>query len=163
MSRLIRVLLSFYVILELVVIYYLSQKFGFFPIFVEILLSAFMGVVILINLRFSFQQTFLDLFQGKLGFRDFVMGNFSKIFGALILILPGIICDIAAVVLFIISYFLLKKKPPLNQKDINTNHPQDSFSKDFVSQDLYVLDKDIVCDSKSHDSTKSSDKELENK
>ena len=99
-----------YVILEFICVVIAGREIGFFPLFVEVIASALIGAALLLNLRFSFMEILEDFVKGNTKIRDFIYGNFAKIFGAFLLILPGILSDIIGIILLVCAFVFLKSK-----------------------------------------------------
>lgn len=109
---------------------------GFFPVFMEMIISAFIGAALLLNIRFSFMQSLLSLMQGRLGLVDIFSGNLAKVIGAALLILPGVLCDIIGILLLVFAYAILRQSDEKRDK---------SFQRDEVI-DIEVSDTSIQKD-----------------
>lgn len=132
MRRTLKPLLFCYLVIEILMLYYAGSHIGFFPLFLEIVFSALVGVVILLGTRFSLDQTFLNLLQGKLSFMDMVSGNFARVLGAVLLILPGVFCDILGLLLLTFSYLVLRQKK--NDFDDGIVDVEDVSSQSYEAQ-----------------------------
>ncbi|WP_158654754.1 MULTISPECIES: FxsA family protein [unclassified Helicobacter] len=108
--KLLKIIFLFYIILEFVSIIYVGNYLGFFPLLSEIIISAFIGILILFNLRMELADVLNNILQNKIQISAFVRGNFAKFFGGVLLIFPGVFCDIFGIILLINAYFILKQK-----------------------------------------------------
>lgn len=115
--RSLKFIFLFYVILELIGVIYVGNRYGFFPLLAEIIVSAFIGVLILFNLRVELMDILREISQNKIRVNAIIRGNFAKFFGGVLLILPGIFCDIFGVILLINAYFILKQKVDTQAKE----------------------------------------------
>lgn len=118
--RALRLLFFFYLFIELIGVLYVANRWGVFGMFAEVIVSAFIGVLVLINTQASISDTLGGLRQSRVGAKDFIRGNFAKVFGGILLILPGVFCDIFGVIILINAYFILKNShddpyPPRSQ------------------------------------------------
>ncbi|WP_120944397.1 FxsA family protein [Helicobacter labacensis] len=108
----------FYLVVEVVLIINVVQDFGLFAFILEVVLSAFAGGV--------------ALFKGSLKALDFstrdplklMEGVFLRTIGGLLLILPGVLCDVFGLLALLIAWL---RKPP---------------QRDDGIIDVEVLDKD---------------------
>ncbi len=121
MKRVIKPLLFCYLIIEVIGIYYFGLHIGVFPLFMEIVISAFIGSALLLNIRFSFKQSLLFLMQGRLNLVDVFSGNLAKVIGAVLLILPGVFCDIVGILLLVFAYAILRQ----SNEEINQSKMDD--------------------------------------
>lgn len=106
--RVLRFLFFFYLFIEIVAVLYVVKHWGFFAMFAEIIVSAFIGVLVLVNTQASISDTLWGLRQSRVGPKDFIRGNFAKVFGGILLILPGVFCDIFGVIVLINAYLILR-------------------------------------------------------
>lgn len=118
--RALRLLFFFYLFIELIGVLYVANRWGVFGMFAEVIVSAFIGVLVLINTQASISDTLGGLRQSRVGAKDFIRGNFAKVFGGILLVLPGVFCDIFGVIILINAYFILKNShdgpyPPRSQ------------------------------------------------
>ncbi|WP_277640912.1 FxsA family protein [Wolinella succinogenes] len=88
-----------YLFLEVLVTLELGEAIGGVGLFAEIILSGLVGGVILVNFRYSLEETFLALRAGKLSEGEFIGANLLRIVGAILLMLPGVLSDLLGVML----------------------------------------------------------------
>lgn len=88
-----------YLFLEVLVSVSISSSIGVLATFFELLLSALVGFIILINFRATLQQNFASLMSRNIGVAEFEKLNLFTILGAFLLILPGFLSDIIGILL----------------------------------------------------------------
>jgi UPF0716 family protein affecting phage T7 exclusion len=101
------ILFLFYIFIEVVVTIPLASAIGVFYTFLEILLSAVFGIILLFNTPFKLQESFQRIMQKKLSLSTVSLASTVRILGAFLLILPGFFGDITGAVLLIMSAVLL--------------------------------------------------------
>ena len=111
-----------YLFIEVMVSSYFITTLGGLNTFLEILLSAFIGVYILNNFKYSFNENIEKIRSGKITQEEFIKTNASKSFGALLLIAPGFFTDIVGLLLQFGVFVTLVGKI------FSTKQPKDPFS-----------------------------------
>jgi len=100
-----------YLFLEVMVSVNIASSIGAFATFAEIVLSAVLGIVLLVNFRVTLMQNLNALMQRHISVNAFQKLNLWSIVGALLFILPGFLGDIVALLLqfgFITTLFASK-------------------------------------------------------
>ena len=99
-------------LIEAIFIYLFVDKFGFLNYFLEVLVSGFVGIALLLNAGFS------SLNSPQVALKSFLGGNlFSQLglsFGGMLLFLPGILTDIFGIAVVIFS-LIFKKNVAKNE------------------------------------------------
>ena len=99
-------------LIEVVFIYLFVDKFGFLNYFLEVLVSGFVGIALLLNSGFS------SLNSPQTAFKSFLGGNlFSQLglgFGGALLFLPGILTDVFGIAVVVFS-LIFKKNVAKNE------------------------------------------------
>ncbi|WP_149714669.1 FxsA family protein [Campylobacter concisus] len=99
-------------IIEAALIYVFVNKFGFLNYFLEVLVSGFVGIALLLNAGFS------SLNSPQVAFKSFLGGNlFSQLglsLGGMLLFLPGILTDIFGIAVIVFS-LVFKKNAAKNE------------------------------------------------
>ncbi len=99
-------------IIEAALIYVFVDKFGFLNYFLEVLVSGFVGIALLLNSGFS------SLNSPQTAFASFLGGNlFSQLglsFGGALLFLPGILTDVFGIAVVVFS-LIFKKNVAKNE------------------------------------------------
>lgn len=124
-----------YLILEIIAVVYVGKHFGIFMMFSEMIISAFVGGLIILNTQANVLDTLRGFSQSRANPMDFVRGNFAKAFGGLLLIFPGVFCDIFGIIILINAYFILKSEQASQQASQDRK-----FDEEII--DIEILEKD---------------------
>lgn len=133
-----------YLFIEIYLIVIFVDEFGILMLFLEIFISALLGIGILASQYKVMIESFNSIFVIKEGIGNFIGRNFFRIIGGLCLIIPGILSDIVGLGFFIISFFFLIKKTKLQDEDIFSQefYNFDNFSK--TREDSEIIDVEII-------------------
>lgn len=132
-----------YLFLEVLISVNISSAIGGLATFFEILLSAFLGISILINFRNTLFENMKAVSYSCIDLREFQRLNLFTLFGAILLILPGFLTDIIGVALqFSVITSMIVNRYDVRSKSCNTSVFEDEkiFKKD--SQD--VIDVEVI-------------------
>lgn len=91
--------LLIYLFLEVLVTIQIGSSIGGLNVFVEILVTGFLGVVILYNFKNSIAQSMMELMQAKIDVKELVSHNLLSFLGAILLIMPGMVSDFIGIIL----------------------------------------------------------------
>ncbi len=143
-----------YLFIEVMVSSFFITQMGGLNTFLEILFSAFIGVYILNNFKYSLQENIEKIRSGKITQEEFVKTNVAKSFGAILLIVPGFFTDIVGILLqFGILISVIGKifsiepqnkthrSDPFENKD---NHSNNTYYKKEINDE--IIDVEIVDD-----------------
>jgi len=106
-----------YLLLEVFVSVNISSSIGAMATFLEIVLSAMLGFVILANFRNTFGESMQAMQRKTISIAEFQKLNAFTLLGALLLILPGFFSDIIGVFLQFTFFGTLFAKKVLHVKD----------------------------------------------
>ena len=119
-----------YLFIEVIVSVNISSYLGGFTTFLEIMLSAFLGISLLVNFKQTLMENFSAVSRGSIGIQDFQKLNLFTLLGAILLVIPGFFTDILGVLLqfgtlttMIVNRYNVKSTDRFNQK---TNQTKDS-------------------------------------
>ena len=133
-----------YFFAEVVITSAVASKIGGLMMFAEIMVSGFIGLVILFNFRSTLVVNLMELKDQRLSANGFYQRNVLALLSAIFFILPGILSDSIAVLLQIFLFFGLV---------INHFRPkiaeEKSYSTPTYSKDDHVIDAEIISDSSS--------------
>lgn len=132
-----------YLFLEVLISVNISSAIGGLATFFEILLTAFLGISILINFRNTLFENMKAVSYSCIDLREFQRLNLFTLFGAILLILPGFLTDIIGVALqFSVITSMIVNRYDVKSKSCNTSMFEDEkiFKKD--SQD--VIDVEVI-------------------
>lgn len=126
-----------YLILEVYVSFEVIDAFGVLFFVLEIIITAMLGIFILVNFRLFVGEAIERVRQGGLSYEGFVGSNVFRILGAFLLILPGALTDILGILMqFSIFGFMLLK--PFNKGSFAK---KDRENQDAII-DVEVIEKD---------------------
>ncbi len=123
-----------YFFIEIYLIIAFSDEFGIFSVFLEMIVSAFLGLAILTSQRTLIVESYRNIFTN---FTSFIGKSFFRLIGGILLILPGILSDIIGVLLFIISLFFFLHNN-------NNTKSSNNFNNNDKSSDDTIIDVEIV-------------------
>jgi len=127
-----------YLFLEVIVSVNISSAIGGFGTFIEILLSAFYGFVILSNFRNTLMQNLMAVSYKQIDLYEFERLNLFTIIGAILLIIPGFLTDIIGLLLqFSVFTSMLVNKYGVKNK-------QEEFDKFCNEENDDVIDVEII-------------------
>lgn len=128
-----------YVFVEVIVSIEIASRIGGLATFLEIILSALLGIIILANFRHTLVENLKSLQMSQIDVKGFTNRNLMGLLGAFLLILPGFFSDIMGLILqfslfssLLINRFGRQYRTP-NQ---TPNQPKDD----------YVIDAEIISD-----------------
>lgn len=120
-----------YLFIEVMVSSAIAGSIGGLLTFIEIIVSAVVGMFLLQNFRFALFENLQALSQGKITQQEFSRMNLSMALGALLLIVPGFFTDIVGILLqfefiaVLIANKFIKKETNYNNTNKYTNQKGD--------------------------------------
>ncbi len=129
-----------YLFLEVLISVNVSSSIGGFMTFIEIILSAFVGISILINFREILVENLRAVTTNKIDLLEFQKLNLFTLLGAFLLILPGFLTDIIGILMqfsLFTSMFVNRYVSNSNDKNIYTTK---------LGEDSDVIDVEIIND-----------------
>ena len=138
-----------YLFLEVMISVNLSSQIGGFNTFLELMLSAFVGFVLLVNFRATLMENMQAFSMQKIDVQEFQRLNIFAVLGAVFLIVPGFLTDIIGVLLqfSVITKMLVNRFTAKSTKQNSTRFTQTQIHEE---KDDDVIDVEII----SSDSTK---------
>ncbi|TLE16969.1 FxsA family protein [Helicobacter apodemus] len=126
------ILILLYIFLEILLSYALIEWIGVFGFFLEVVITALLGLGLLVNFRIFFKEVLGKFYLREISQEVFFSSNVFRILGAILLILPGALSDILGIFMqFSITLMLLK---PFSKTKAS--------SKDSEIIDVEVIEKD---------------------
>ncbi|MFA5214825.1 FxsA family protein [Sulfuricurvum sp.] len=124
-----------YLFLEVMVTTDIASRIGGVATFIEIIASAVLGIVILLNFRHTLSENIQALQMRQIDMDGFTQRNLMGLFGAILLILPGFLGDILGLLMqfTLISKLLINR---FSRKYQKPNQPKED----------YVIDAEIIDD-----------------
>jgi len=96
-----------YLFLEITVTINIAKYIGSFATFVEVVVSAAIGLLIIANLKNSLSEGFRALLEKRITEEEFIKLHIFMLIGAILLIIPGFLSDFIGI-LFQFPYVALK-------------------------------------------------------
>jgi len=134
-----------YVFLEVMVSTSLSAGLGGFEIFLELMFSAFLGFVLLVNFRATLFENMQAFSMQKIDVQEFQRLNIFAVLGGILLIIPGFLTDIIGVLLqFSVITKMLVNRFTAKSTYQNTNSSTHTQTKIHTQKDDDVIDVEII-------------------
>ncbi len=95
-----------YLFIETIVSVQFASMLGGFGTFIEILFSAFVGIILLKNVHIGLHESLTALKERDISYDEFERLNLLSVLGAVLLIIPGFFSDIVGI-LFQFDFFSL--------------------------------------------------------
>jgi len=137
-----------YLFLEVIVSVNISSAIGGLSTFFEILLTAFIGISILVNFRTTLVENMRSVSLSRIDVEEFQKLNLFTLIGAILLILPGFLTDIIGALL----QFSVITSMIVNRYNVKSNSCKttDTYNEKINKQkDSDVIDVEIISDSSS--------------
>ena len=125
-----------YLFIEIVVSYQFTTLFTPLGMFLEVLLTALLGVVIIRNFGFSMMENMQKVIRREIDQEEFLSIGLFKLVGALLLIVPGVFTDILGILMQFDQFGALFAKHFLPKEDIVSD-----FAK---RDDDEIIDVEII-------------------
>lgn len=144
-----------YLFLEVMISSAIASAIGGLLTFIEILISAIIGIVILKNFKYSLSENIQKARSGQITQEEFVKTNAAKAIGAFLLIVPGFFTDILGILLqlgLFVSLFskifqFKKSTRSSNNTSYSTNFEYRQTDKREKRRDDEIIDVEIIDDS----------------
>jgi len=135
-----------YLFLEVMISTSIAGSIGGFMTFMEIIVTAFIGIFILKNFKYSLASNMSDLMKGEITQQDFIKQNVANALGAILLIVPGFFTDILGVLLqFGILTFMLQKIFKFKPTQCENGCYSDKFNKTNKGEyDEEIIDVEVI-------------------
>jgi len=143
-----------YLFLEITISVEISSEIGGLWTFIEIVLSAFIGISMLRNFKFTLRDKLQSLYNGEIAKEDFVKLNLISIIGVILITIPGFFTDILGVLLqfnffaLFITDMFLKNRGSNNvyYKNENFNNMNNNFNNLGGKKDEEIIDVEVIDD-----------------
>ena len=134
-----------YLFLEVLLSVNISSAIGGLATFFEIILSAFIGISILVNFRKTLVENMTAVSYSCIDLEQFQRLNLFTLFGAILLIIPGFLTDILGVLM----QFSVFTAMLVNRYHVKSSNCKTSFKEKNIKKDSDVIDVEIISDSTS--------------
>ncbi len=131
-----------YLFLEVLVSVQISSAIGGLATFFEILLTAFIGISILINFRKTLVENMTAVSYNCIDLEQFQRLNLFTLIGAILLIIPGFLTDIIGVLLQFSAFTSMI----VNRYNVKSGKCKTSFEDENINikKDSDVIDVEII-------------------
>jgi 2-isopropylmalate synthase/UPF0716 protein FxsA len=137
-----------YLFLEVVISVNIASALGGITTFFELILSALIGIAILFNFRNTLAENMKAVSYNCINLQQFQELNLFTLFGALLLILPGFLTDIAGLLMqFSVLTTMLVNRYSAKQGRCDTPMHHEERYEYHERKDEDVIDVEIVSDS----------------
>lgn len=134
-----------YLFAEVMLTVEFARAFGGFAMFGEIVISAFVGIIILFNFRTTLIVNIMELKERRVDANGFYRRNLLSLLGAILLILPGILTDAigTSIEIYLLGSLIVSQFMP--------KYPNDTTfqSKTQPKENDDVIDAEIIHDTPS--------------
>ncbi|MEA1956403.1 MAG: FxsA family protein [Campylobacterota bacterium] len=129
-----------YLFLEVLLSVNISSTIGGLSTFFEILLSAFIGISILINFRKTLVENMTAVSYNCIDLQQFQKLNLFTLIGAIFLIIPGFLTDIIG----ILMQFSVITSMFVNRYNVKSNKCNVENTQENIQKDSDVIDVEII-------------------
>ena len=131
-----------YLFLEVIVSVNIASSLGGLLTFVEIVLSAFIGVSILVNFRSTLAENLSAVSYNQIDLVQFQKLNLFTLIGAVLLLVPGFLTDIIGVIM----QFSVFTSMLVNRYGVKSNENKMYEENHHIKKDSDVIDVEIISD-----------------
>ena len=131
-----------YLFLEVLVSVQISSAIGGLATFFEIVLSAFIGISILVNFRKTLVENMTAVSYNCIDLEQFQRLNLFTLIGAILLIIPGFLTDIVGILLQFSAFTSMI----VNRYNVKSGKCNTSFEDEYINiqRDSDVIDVEII-------------------
>jgi len=129
-----------YLFLEVLVSVNISSAIGGLMTFAEIILSALIGISILVNFRQTLMENLTAVSYHQIDLQEFQKLNLFTLIGAIFLIVPGFLTDI----LGILMQFSVLTSMFVNRYNVKSNFNNQNYENINKQKDSDVIDVEII-------------------
>lgn len=135
-----------YLFFEILISVNISSAIGGLATFFEVIVSALIGISILLNFRNTLKENLTAVSYNCIDLREFQSLNLFTLLGAILLIIPGFLTDILGILMqFSVITTMVVNRYYVKSKSCNTE-----FHTNTIQKDSNVIDVEIISDSSSN-------------
>ena len=131
-----------YLFLEVLISVNISSSIGGLATFFEIILSAFIGISILVNFRKTLIENLTAVSYNCIDLEQFQRLNLFTLIGAIFLLIPGFFTDILGVLL----QFSALTSMIVNRYHVKSGNCNTNYNSNIYTKDSNVIDVEIIGD-----------------
>lgn len=138
-----------YLFLEVMISSWIVSYLGGLTTFIEIILSAVVGLYLLQNFKYAIRENLVSLANGTITQNEFMKLNLFVALGAVLLIIPGFMTDIIGVLLQFSFFASIFSRKILKKDTTSTNQTFHGDFREFKYKnrgDDDVIDVEIIDD-----------------
>lgn len=121
-----------YLFIEIFVSYEFTKILTPFGMFLEVILSAIWGIVLIQNLNFTLRDSMIKVMYREISQEEFISIGMFKFIGAILLIIPGVFTDILGLLMQFDEFGAFIARKFLPKKDIQ----KDPFEDDIIDVEI---------------------------
>jgi len=134
-----------YLFFEVLVSVNISSYIGGLMTFLEILLSAFIGISILVNFKSTLRKNLTAVSYDCIDLEQFQKLNLFTLIGAILMIVPGFLTDIVG----LLMQFSVFSNIIVNRYHVKSGNCNTNYKKNHIKKDTDVIDVEIISDNSS--------------
>ena len=134
-----------YLFLEVLLSTSISSSIGGLLTFLEILLSAFIGIALLVNFRVKLAENFREFSLNTMNFQSLQKLNLFALVGAIFLIIPGFLTDFIG----LFMQFSIFTSMIVNPSNVKSTNSKSNYENIYKQKDSNVIDVEIISDNSS--------------
>jgi len=132
-----------YLFLEVLVSVNISSAIGGLITFIEIVMSAFIGISILSNFKSTLRENLAAVSYDCIDLQQFQKLNLFTLIGAIMMIVPGFLTDIIGILMqFSVLTSMIVNRYNVKSGSCKTNKTQENH----ITKDSNVIDVEIISD-----------------
>ena len=137
-----------YLFLEVLISVNISSLLGALLTFVEILLTAFIGIYIILNFKESFRENLTAVSYNCIDLQEFQKLNLFTLIGAIFLIVPGFLTDILGGLMqfSVFTSMLVNRYQMYSSKSCHTDFDDLNSQNLNTTKESDVIDVEIISD-----------------
>ncbi len=134
-----------YLFLEVLISVNISSAIGGLMTFLEIVMSAFIGVSILMNFKSTLRENLSAVSYNCIDLQQFQKLNLFTLIGAILMIVPGFFTDIIGGLM----QFSVLTSMLVNRYNVKSGNCKTNFETNNIKKDSDVIDVEIISDNAS--------------
>ena len=129
-----------FMVLEVFLTVWVGSAIGIGYLFLEMLFSAFVGAVILMNFKQMLMGNLMAIMQGSLSIKELFAHNLLRLLSGIFLVIPGVLSDSLGVLFQVLLFFSFLGGTKSTQEP-----PEDFFNQNHTNKgEDDVIDVEIV-------------------
>jgi len=140
-----------YFFLEVLITIEVGSILGGLNTFLEIVISFFIGIFILVNFKHSIKAKIMELATMQIDSKEFISSNILSLVGAIFLILPGVLSDTIGILMQFSLFsgvfvaIASSRFSKIKRSNYNNYNNNSGFSnKKFKNDDKEIIDVEII-------------------